>query len=235
MIGTALRFPIDATVGRKHFFAVTGALLTTAISARFALELYPLALSILAVVACGVAALVAVGICVEAMLHPMESPPTIGSLLRTGALAAGISVVVMAVPVGILVWTVFSYGAEGAAVDGSVGTFFLLGSTTALVTFLAATYVLPVFVARTVRSGVRSISDGRPIAGVLREPTYLQGWSIGIVLAIMGWWAAVVGVTSNTLVGFFAILVATYCLLAAMRAIGEGYAAVPGVEDYGST
>ncbi|WP_460918642.1 hypothetical protein [Salinarchaeum chitinilyticum] len=133
-------------------------------------------------------------------------------------------------PVMLLVGTILSYGTGEAISNSGVATFFLLGSTTSIVTFLAVTYALPVVVARAVDGGLRSISSGRPLRSILGEIAYLQGWAVGFSLATIGWWISVAGLASRTFVGLLSILFGTYCFVAGVRAVGMGYAAVPGIE-----
>lgn len=232
MIGSALRFPLDGSEGRHHFFVVTGALLATAIGLRIALGLYPFAVAILPFIAATGAVLVAIGTAVEAYLRPGAAIPGVRSLLWTGSVAAGIGVATLAGPLVFLTWTVLSYSSAGSSLESGTALFFLLGSTTALLAFLVATYLLPVLVARAVLAdGPRKIYDGRRLRVALTAIPYLHGWSVGIGLAVLGSWATVTGITSTNLAGLLAVIAGGYCLLASVRVMGQGYAAVPGVDS----
>lgn len=230
MIGSALRYPLDASRGRRHLLGTTGALLATAIALRIAVDLYPLVVSLVPGSIAFLAAVVAMGTLSAAFLEPDGPVPDVRSLLWRGVVATVVAVATLGFPVALLFWTVLSYGTgDGAAQE--LGIFFLVGSTTAFVTFLAATYLVPVLVARAVDSGrVWGIADWRQLRVALTEIAYLQGWSLGIGLAILGWWAVITGLTSTNLTGLLAIVGGAYCLLASVRVVGKGYASVPGVE-----
>lgn len=231
MIGDALRFPFDEESGQSYFLGATGALLATAILVRLTLELYPLVVAIGPLIGAVVSASVATGICVEAFLRPNGQLPQVRSLFRTGIFVVCIATALLLGPVLLLVWTILSYGAGESISNSGVATFFLLGSTTSIVTFLAVTYALPVVVARAVGDGgLRSITSGRPFRSILGEIAYLQGWAVGFSLATIGWWITIAGLASRTFVGLLSILFGTYCFLAGVRAVGMGYAAVPGIE-----
>lgn len=230
MIGSALTYPLDPSRGRRHLFGVTGALLVTAIALRIAFGLYPLVLSLVPAAGALIASVVGAGIFVETFLRPDKRIPDLRSLLRTGSVATCVAVATLVLPVALLFWTVLSYSSGGFPADSGTGVFFLVGSTTSIVTFLAATYVLPVLVARTVVTGLGwEAADGRQLRIALTAVPYLQGWSLGIALAVLGWWAVATGLTLTNLTGLIAIAGGSYCLLAGARVVGKGYAGVPGV------
>lgn len=231
MISAALRFPFDAATGRAHFLGTTGALLATAILLRLAVELYPLVLVLVPLVGAFVSTSIAAGICVEAFLRPDQPLDGVRALLRTGAVAVGVTAATLLLPLLLLVWTVISWSGGDSGTGSGLGLFFLLGSTASIVTFLAATYVLPALVARVVDGGIGSITTGRPLRTIVTEVSYLQGWGVGFSLATLGGWVAVTGLASRTFVGLLSILFGAYCFLAGVRAIGTGYAAVPGIES----
>ena len=231
MIGTALRYPLDRTDGRSHFVAVTSALLVAGISMRIAGTLVPNLLVAVPIATTAAALWIAVGICTRAFLDPTRPLSGLRGLLRDGILASTVASVTLVGPLLLLAWTVVSY-ADGPSLDSGAAIFFLLGSTISLFTFLLATYVLPVLVAQILRTGrLSAATDQRHLRVALAQIPYLQGWSVGIVLIVLGWWAAVVGVTGPGPSGLLGIIVGGYCLLAGVRAIGIGYAAVPGVES----
>jgi|AntRauTorcE11898_2_1112593.scaffolds.fasta_scaffold30931_2 hypothetical protein len=231
MIEAALRYPLLVDDGRDHYFALTGLLLGTAIALRVARTLFPNALAVLPVGAAILTAAAAVGVCLRAFLTPTEPLPSVRSLIRLGVIGASVSIATLSIPVLFLVWTAISYVDGDVAADSGAAIFFLLGSTIALFGFLLATYVLPVLIARVIETGgVRPALDQRAIGTALSEVPYLQGWTIGIALGLFGWWASVTGVTTTSGAGLFAVVLAGYCLLAGVRAMGIGYGAVPGVE-----
>lgn len=230
MIGSALRYPFEATGGRRHLLVVTGALLAMAIAIRIAVELFPLVLSVLPLAVAVLAAIVTMGTFVTAFLEPESPVPVLASLFRTGTRATLVVLGTLGPPVALLFSTVLSYtGGDSSAAD--VGVFFLVGSTMSLVFFLAGTYVFPVLVARAVVTGqFRGIANWGRLRIALTELSYLQGWSLGLGLAILGSGGVLTGLTSTTLAGLLAIAGGAYCLLASVRVVGKGYAGVPGVD-----
>lgn len=233
MIGSALRYPFDAAGGRRHLLVVTGALLAAAISIRTAVALYPLVVSVLPVTGAILVAIVTMGTLVAAFLEPEAPVPALASLLRTGFIATLVVIGTLGPPIALLFWTVLSYVEAGSSA-ADVGVFFLVGSTTAIVFFLAGTYVFPVLAARAVESGqFRGIANWQGLRTALTELSYLQGWSLGLGLAILGTWGVLTGLTSTNLTGFLAIVAGAYSLLASVRVVGKGYASVPGVDRSG--
>lgn len=233
MIGSALRYPFDATGGRRHLLVVMGALLAMAIAIRIAVGLFPLVLSVLPVAVAVLAAIVTMGTFVAAFLEPESPVPEFASLFRTGSRATFVVLGTLGPPVALLFWTVLSYvGADSSTAD--VGVVFLVGSTTSIVFFLGGTYLFPILVARAVTSGqFRGIADWQRLRIAMTELSYLQGWSLGLGLAILGCGGVLTGLTSTTLAGLLAIAAGAYCLLASVRVVGKGYAGVPGVDGSG--
>lgn len=116
----------------------------------------------------------------------------VGPLLRDGAVAVGVCLAYLAVPIGLLVVTLGGPLERTDPTGGTDGLVFLVGSTVVLLVSLAAAYPLPAALAAYARERrVRAAFDRRLLSIATRDGRYLYAvvvaaTGIGVVVAAYG-------------------------------------------------
>lgn len=119
------------------------------------------------------------------------SPPFMGDgpdTIRLGVSAAAISVVYLAIPVGLLVVTVYGLIESPRVPRDFAGTLiFFSGTTVVLILSLLASYLLPV--ALTAYGRERRLGaafDYRTVGHLARSIDVFVGWAIAVAIAAVG-------------------------------------------------
>ncbi len=150
-------------------------------------------------------------------LAPQTGLDGVVTVLKTGRDTVVITVVVAAAPIGLLALTAVA-AADGIPTGGGASVAFLLGSTTAIATVLAAMYVIPVMIAVRLRG--RSFRHALVLSesrNVLRTTGYLGSWAIGFAAVALAGWFGSITARSPGVVGVLSAVVAAYLLLVAVR------------------
>jgi hypothetical protein len=220
------RYPVATGAGRTGLVVVAGAVLAVALGVRDAVALLPAAAAVVPAAAAGVVLVLLAGYLAHVLVADGAdpSPPGVGlrSVAGAGVRALALSVAVLLVPAVLLGATVLAF-VEARATSGEVPPLFLVGSTAALVAFMAAAYGLPAAVAAVTRAGrLWAAVDADAVVPVLTDPAYVARWTVGFPLVVLAVGAGAVTVGSADVTGLLAALVAAYLLLAGVRAVGEG-------------
>lgn len=233
MISAALRYPLLDPIGRSALLVATGSVLGVAIGVRYAVDLYPLALAVVPAGAALAAVLVLAGTVVSVLSGRERSLPSLRGSAAAGARTLVLATTTLALPVALLLGSVTSFAELDPDLDPSAPVFFLLGSTSALVLFVAVCYALPVIVRVAVRTGsFRTAVDWARLKRVLGSIEYLQAWTIGFPLVVGAWGLATLALASESLGGLVAAVAGGYLLLAGTHVLAAGYESVPGIEGF---
>lgn len=147
----------------------------------------------------------------------------VGPLLRDGAVAAGICLAYLAIPIGLLVVTLGGPLERVDPTGGADGLVFLVGSTVVLLVALAAAYPLPAALAAYARRRrIRAAFDRRLLAIATRDGGYL--FAVVVAATGLALTAAAYAPLNRLALGFFFAFVVEVAVAAAVgSAVGSAW------------
>lgn len=233
MIGASLRYPLVNGEGHRALLAGIASLLAMAIGFRYAVSLYPIVLALAPAALSLLASLVLAGTLSGVLSRPDAPIPSLRRAATDGTIGLALAAATMALPVALLLGSVVSFSGLESALDSGAPVFSLLGSTSALLLFVAVSYALPAMVRGAVRTRrLRTATDRALLGQVLGSVLYLRAWTIGFPVLVLAWGLASVALTASTAVGVLAATGASYLLLVGVHVLGAGYDGVSGVASF---
>lgn len=231
MIGDALRYPLFESPGRTAFLVSLGSMLGLVVAIQATVTLYPVVLSVLPAAVALFAVVLLAGTLVGCTTAPRAPLASHRETLRSGAVAVALTAATMLFPIALLLGSVVSFTEADSGLEPGPPIFLLLGSTTALVSFLAAAYALPVL-ARTAVYGDR-IGEGfhrARLARVLGSVSYFFAWTIGFPLVVGGFGLFSLAAATRSVGGLLTVALAAYLLVAGAHVLGAGYRSVEDLD-----
>ncbi|WP_435364154.1 DUF4013 domain-containing protein [Haloarchaeobius sp. DYHT-AS-18] len=234
MLLDTFRYPFRGPDARSVWAALAGFGLTASLLARFAVGLYPSALSLIPALLAVAPLVLWAGYCHRLVATTIEGatelPParSLRGLARDGVRTAAVTGIYLSVPTAVLLVTVRGAGSLSPAdVSGVGGAVFVLGTTVTLCLALAIVYLYP--------GALAALADGEPLVTALdprgrgyvyRDSAYFLTWVVAFTVGTLGATLFGVVLAGRGVGGLLALAVTVYTSQVAARLVGVGYGRV---------